>query len=263
LAVLTFVTSIRAKALATNWDRHLRLLERTLASCLAQTDPDIPVNVVGHERPAVRVSDPRLRFIEVDLPLPRREHAELVIDKVLKISVGAQAAIDEGSRFVMYADADDLVSRRLASFARESSDANGWYFPDGYSHRYGQPWLKRSHEQHLVCGTCAIFRADLLQFAHSAEYRGGWVNTLAAAGHNEYQAVQLAQARPLAPLPFPGSIYIQHGDSLATMVTPEGETGAAWRVALRSLRRAARELATVAPLTPHLAREFTIARAAL
>jgi len=261
--MLTFVTSIRARAVAADWDHHVRLLERTLRSCLAQTEPAVRVIVVCHDRPGVLVDDPRVEFVPVDLPVPRLDHAELVCDKVLKISIGAQQAIACGSRFIMFADADDLVSRRLAALARQCPDVNGWYFPRGYSHRYGQPWLKRTHHHHLLCGTSAVLRADLLKFERSDEYRGGWVNTLAAAGHDQYAAILEAQGHPLAPLPFPGSVYVQHAASLATMV-PVGEaSGSAWRRAARQLRHRASELATVRPLTPGLAREFTIDRSAL
>lgn len=262
--MLTFVTSIRARAVAADWDHHVRLLERTLRSCLAQTEPKVRVVVVCHDRPDVRVDDPRVEFVPVDLPVPRLDHAELVCDKVLKISAGAQKAIADGSRFLMFADADDLVSRRLAGFAREHPDANGWYFPQGYSHQYGQPWLNRTHQHHLLCGTSAVLRADLLKFERSDAYRGGLVNTLAAAGHHEYAAILDAQGHPLAPLPFPGSVYVQHAASLATMVpaTAAG-TGAAWRRVARQVRLAGRELVTLRPLTPALAREFTIVRSAL
>lgn len=260
--MLAFVTSLRAKALAHDWAHHVRLLERTLASFLAQTDEHICVIVVCHERPVLSVCDSRVQFIEVDLPLPRREFNDLIVDKVLKISVGARRAIDDGCRFLMYADADDLVSRRLASFARAHPEANGWYFPKGYSHRYGQPWLKRSHLQYMLCGTCAIVRTDLLRFEYSAENRGGWVNTLAAAGHQEYHSLLAAQGHPLAPLPFAGSVYIQHADSVVTTLPPATLSGRGWREVLRPVRATVRELATLRPLTRELAREFTIERAA-
>lgn len=261
-AVLTFVTSIRARAVAADWDHHVRLLERTLRSCLAQTDPEVRVLVGCHDRPSVGIDDPRLEFLALDLPVPRHDHAEMVCDKVLKISAAAQKAIADGSRFIMFADADDLVSRRLAWFARQHPDANGWYFSEGYSHQYGRPWLTRTRHHHLLCGTAAVLRSDLLRFAHSDEYRGGLVNTLAAAGHHEYAAILGAQGHPLEALPFAGSVYIQHDGSLARLAHTTA-TVAPRRPALGRVRRAARDLAGLRPLTPALTREFTIERSTL
>lgn len=258
--MLAFVTSLRARALAADWDHHVRLLERTLASFLAQTDPEIRVVVVCHDLPHVsQAGDPRVHFQRTDLPLPARDHADMVRDKVLKISIGAQWAIDHGCRFLMYADADDLVSRRLAATTRQHPDANGWYFPDGFSHRYGQPWLTRSQRHDQLCGTCAIVRTDLLRFERSADYRGGWVNSLAAAGHQDYRAMLDREGHALAPLPFPGSVYLQHADSLATLASPAAvDEGSLVRHSLRAVRCRLRQWSRRRPLTPALAREFTI-----
>lgn len=259
--MLAFVTSFRARALAADWEYHVRLLERTLASLLAQTETGIRVVVVCHEVPDVRIRDPRLHFITVAFPLPRREFNDLTVDKVLKISVGARWAIDNGCRFLMYADADDLVSRRLAAFARRRPDANGWYFTDGFVHRYGRPWVLCSPGHHQTCGTCAVVRTDALRFAPDPVYRGELVETLAAAGHNLYSDFMARAGRPLEPLPFPGSIYIQHSDSIATTLPPyDGGAGSALRRRLRAIREVGRRVRRARPVTPSLAREFTIPR---
>lgn len=259
--MLAFVTSLRSKALADNWDHHVRLLERMVASCLAQTDADVRVIVVCHERPALSLADPRLSIVEVDFPLPRREFNDMTVDKVLKISLGAERAIAAGARFLMFADADDLVSRRLAAHAAAHPGANGWYFTTGYVHRYGRPWLTLNRDHHLLCGTCAVVRADLLEFGADAAYRGGRVNTLAAIGHNLYAGFMRERGHALEPLSFPGSVYIQHGESTVTELSPAA-ADLTVRGRLRRLRRAVRRLRDVRLLTPALAREFTIERVA-
>lgn len=261
MPVLAFVTSIRARALAADWDYHVRLLERTVASFLAQTDPDIQVVVVCHDRPEIRLRDPRVHVIGVEFSPPRREFDDMTVDKVLKVSIGARWAIDHGCRFLMYADADDLVSRRLAAFARQHPDANGWFFTDGFAHQYGQPWVSRSPNHHQRCGTCAIVRTDALQFASDPVYRGGLVETLAAFGHTGYRDFMARAGRPIEPLPFPGSIYIQHPDSIiTTRHAPDAGDGSALRRRLRAVRDAGRRARQLRLLTPSLAREFTIQR---
>lgn len=259
--MLAFVTSIRARAVAADWDHHVRLLERTVASFLAQTDPDIQVVVVCHDRPEIRLRDPRLHVIGVEFPPPRREFDDTLVDKVLKVSVGAQWAIAHDCRFLMYADADDLVSRRLAAFARQHPDANGWFFTDGFTHQYGQPWVSRSPNHHQWCGTCAIVRTDVLRFAHDPLYRGESVEAMAAFGHAGYRDFMARAGRPLAPLPFPGSVYIQHPQQHHRGATGAGRgDGSGLRRRLRAVRAAARRARQLRLLTPSLAREFTIQR---
>lgn len=259
-----FVTSLRARALAADWHHHVALLERTVNSFLAQSDPEIAVVIVCHDRPALKVRDPRVHITSVDFPLPRREFDDMTVDKVLKVSIGAQWAIDHGCRFLMYADADDLVSRRLAAHARQHRDANGWFFADGYAHQYGRPWVSVSANHDQRCGTCAVFRTDALSFAHDPLYRGGWVESVAAFGHTGYREIMAGAGRPLAPLPFPGSVYIQHSDSIVTTREPFGPgDGSALRRGLRAVRDAGRRASRLRPLTPALAREFTIVRSAL
>lgn len=258
---LAFVTSLRAKAMAADWPMHVRLLDRMLASCLAQTNPDVAVVIVGNDRPEIATRDPRVHFIQVDVPLPKREFNDLTVDKVLKVTVGAEWAIAQKFRFLMYADADDLISRRLSAFVADHQDGTGWYFTDGYSHRYGQPFVMRSPDHHLTCGTCAIFRTEALSFAHDPEYRNQRVETVAAIGHTNYVPFLAQRGYPLAPLPFPGSIYLQHADSIAT--TSEMPSGLDIRGRLRRIKQSAVRLRRFRPLTPAIAREFTIARTAV
>lgn len=257
--MLTFVTSLRARALASNWPYHVALLDRMLASCLAQTDRDVRVVVVCHDRPALRTRDPRVHVIEVSFPPPARTFDDMTTDKVLKVSAGAEWAVSQGSRFVMYTDADDLISRRLAAYAAAHPDANGWYFSDGFSHQYGRPWMMRSPNHHLTCGTCAIVRSDLLRFGVDPGYRGGRVETLAAIGHTNYLGYLAGLGHPLEPLPFAGSIYVMHPDSVITTL-PAAERSL--RARLRQARRSVRRARLVRPLTPALAREFSIERTA-
>jgi hypothetical protein len=140
----------------------------------------------------------------------------MLIDKVLKVSRGAEAALADGCDFLMYVDADDLVSHELCAFVHETkTDANttGWYLDQGYTYRYGSRWLRRQDQHHLFCGTCNIVRADQLRFENQTAYRGGRVEILAAAGHNRFAEILGQAGRVMRPVPFPGSIYILHGES--------------------------------------------------
>ena len=72
-----------------NWDYHVWLLGRTNNTILAQTNDSFIVAVVCHEKPEVpQAKHPKLHFLPVDFPPPQRDHSDMCVDKVLKLSVG-------------------------------------------------------------------------------------------------------------------------------------------------------------------------------
>lgn len=260
--MLAFVTSLRARALAKDWIHITWLLERCLDSVLAQSSPSFRVYVACHERPeAKQANDPRLRFISMDLPIPKRTFEDMLIDKVLKISKGAEVAVKDGCDFLMYFDADDLVSRRLCSFVHDTPQSpDGWYFQKGYAYRHGARWLHRQQNHHMLCGTCNIVRSEALEFETQGYYRGERVERLAAAGHNKLIENLQSKGRVAQPLPFPGSVYIQHGDSTVTVQDHASAPDAkpTWRRLAGSIKHTLREALRSRPLTEALRSEFSI-----
>lgn len=257
---------MRARALAADWRYHTWLLEKTLDSILAQTHPAFEAVVVCHDIPDIRqAAHPQVHILPVDIPVPARTNDDMCLDKVLKISAGVEWALKRGSDYVMFVDADDLVSRRLSAFVAAHHGANGWYFHDGFVHTYGERWVRVDAPHHLVCGTSAIVRADLLRSAPSDFCRGAVVNTLADAGHNLYEKHLAEGGTPIAPLPFPGAVYVLHPDSTSQVAggagywpAAAGERRPGWRRTLRRVRQAARRIGTMRPITPRLRAEFTI-----
>ena len=264
--MLTFIISMRARALSQDWDYHCRLLQSTVNSIFAQNHPDFNVVIVCHDVP--QISQPRdgaIYFLTVNYPLPQRSFDDMVVDKVLKLTAGVDWSVARGSDYVMFMDADDLVSRRLSEFVAAHKGDNGWFFPKGYSHRYGEWWLRKQEFHHLICGTSHIVRRNLLEFAHDELYRGERVNTLAAAGHANYCGFLKTQGTPLEPLPFSGAVYILHGDSTCwapgSTVCKGGDTEgrrSLWRRFLSWGKRTGTFLARAHPITSALRQEFSI-----
>ncbi|WP_375464102.1 hypothetical protein [uncultured Methylobacterium sp.] len=113
----TFGIALVPRRLARDWGLIEALLDLTLGSVLAQTDPDFRVILAGHDRPrTVMDGDPRLTFLEADWPVAdtgphnddsgRKKHA--LNDRVLT----------RGGGLLMLLDADDWVDRRLVAAAR-------------------------------------------------------------------------------------------------------------------------------------------------
>src|SRR5207248_11018267 len=106
-AILTFIISMRARALAQDWDYHTWLLECTLDSILAQTNPEFNVVVACHDIPEFpQAKNPAVHMLQVQYQLPQRNFEDMLVDKVLKLTSGVDWAIARGSDYVMFVDAD-------------------------------------------------------------------------------------------------------------------------------------------------------------
>jgi hypothetical protein len=245
------------------------------------------VAVVCHEIPTIlHLEHPRIHFLQVDFPPPQRDNDDMCVDKALKLSVGAEWAISKGYDYVMYTDADDLVSRRISEFVAVHGGGNGWYTPSEFFYAYGSRWLVKHFRAPMNSGPVVVVKSNLLKFA-TVPFNDTWLelileggekkyvdllagrrrrtNTLAAVGHSLYQRLMKAQGYPLEPLPFAGYAVINHADS--TSHVPGGLGSAnledtAARRTLRSrlgrLKRIGSRLPAVRPLTHAVRGEFTI-----
>jgi hypothetical protein len=266
LTMLGIITCLRARALARDWAYHVWLLERTLNSMVAQTNREFKVIVVCHEIPHLPLlKGSMIDFLSVDFPPPVRTNDDMCVDKVLKLTAGIDSAIAAGCDYIMFADGDDLVSRRLSQFVAENNGKNGWYCGTQYIYRYGMRWVRKSTSRCMEAGPFIIIRSDLLRFALDPMYRGQRVNTLAAIGHTEYRKLLIAQGNPVEPLPFPGIVYILHEDATSQVPGLIGSDVSAslpkrsgLRRALGHLKRNAQKIPDLRPLTTAMRLEFTV-----
>ena len=142
---MAFATSLRARALAAgNWDYHVWLLERVVHSMLAQAAGDVRVVVACHDVPDTALAaDSRVHFQPLNVEIPARDFDDMVADKVLKLSAGARWARSQGCQFVVFNDADDLVSNRLGEVVAANPRANGWYTTSQFFYTYGGRVMRR------------------------------------------------------------------------------------------------------------------------
>jgi hypothetical protein len=260
---------MRARALARDWGHHTRLLQHALDSILAQTNPAFDVVVVCHDIPEIpQAKHGAVHMLTVDFPPPEKNNDDMCIDKVLKISRGVEWAIARGSDYVMFVDADDLVSRRLSEFVAAHPGDNGWYFYTGYVHRYGDRCMRKHTPHHLICGTGVIVRTNLLRFGKSDFCRGQRANTLAAAGIENYLAHLAEQGTPIQSLPFPGAVYVLHTDSTSEIPGGSGyrfgdprTRRPLWRRVAGWGKRTAKRIPNMRPVTAALRTEFSVPKA--
>lgn len=274
--MIAFCTSLRARALANDWPYHVWLLERTVDSMLAQAG-DVRVIIGCHDVPETRLAgDRRVRFETVPIPVPSRSNDEMLVDKVIKHSIAAKRALEDGCDYVIFNDADDLVSNRVGALVASSAGANGWYSASQLFYAYGGRLLRRSDIIPPNSGPFVIVRADLIQF-DAPPFSGEWVSlvesggereylemlarhqrpvcTLAAAGLGHYVTLMTRLGHPLAALPFPANLVINHQDSMSTT---GGRNGYPVISTLGRLRRSVKWLPTIKLATSGIKTEYQV-----
>jgi hypothetical protein len=235
--MLTIITSLRAKAVASDWQHHVRLLESALDSMLANTG-DLRILVVCHDVPEIEhVRNSKITFLATDAPVPARTHDEMCLDKLIKLSVGTQWALERGTDYVMFTDADDLVRRSITAFIEQNRGAKGWYNRIQYFRGSGRWWLRKHRTPKGFSTSCIIVRADLLEFVEPPFPPSPWldiltpypddlakytalkrpINTLATVGHHNYVRFLAQRGHELQELPFAANIIITHYDSTSQL----------------------------------------------
>jgi hypothetical protein len=204
--MLTFIMPLKSPEVCRDWPYVSRIAERSIKSVCAQTGAAFQLLLVCHRRPQTDFTHPSLTVIEEDFPVPGPSQQERMADKSRKLWRGLAAARANTPGHVMFVDADDCVSRRLAGFVAAHREANGWYFDRGYLHDQGSRWVLRKGDFHLLCGTSHILRCEPRDLpATVAEKESDY--WIASHGHQEMAAFMQNRGTPLAPLPFLGAVY--------------------------------------------------------
>src|SRR5262245_53047691 len=132
--MLCFLMALKSRQVSRDWVHVCRLFEASLRSVYRQTHDNFRIIVACHETPIVTTNyDTRLEFINVDCPPPAQISTKLCMeDKWLKLRHAMIRAGELKPDFLMIMDADDLVSKHLASFTAQHQDRNGWMVRTGY-----------------------------------------------------------------------------------------------------------------------------------
>ncbi len=243
-----FGIPLRSRQTARDWDRVGRLFEATLNSVLAQSDPDFSVIVACHERPAATgFADPRVVTIELP-PMPIVSSAEQMKDKRLKHMCIAAALRRMGGGFLMFVDADDLVSNRIVAHVRRHPDPHGYIVDAGYEYDLATGLVRTAPRFDRLCGSCAVFNyslPDLPETPHSTAP----CRFTSFSNHSHWRDIAKAEGRPLAPLPFRAVVFVRNNGENHSVAT--GNIG--WR------RRLLRTVLPSRRPSAGLCREFGLA----
>jgi len=229
--VITFITSVRHPYNCNgSFDDVRGLLAQTLHSIMSQGAPDHRIIVVAGAPFAPPVVDDRITYVEVDFPPPSTARTasfgmpDLRIDRGGKYLIGLIAAKRLGTDHVMFVDADDYVSDRLAAHSAAQPQAPGWFLDRGYLYDRGRAELGVLDDFHLLCGTSHVVAGHLLPTPADLPLDAAYDTVLSSVprdylvrilGSHRWIAGHLAAAgTPLAPLPFLGAVYhVGHGEN--------------------------------------------------
>ena len=213
---LTFITSLRHPHNSHDYAAVEALLSASLASWMRQSSERFAIVVVGSRRPPLP-DDPRVHFVPVDFPPPSSAAGPntgrdaVLRDKGTKLAIGLIRARQLGTGHVMFTDADDFVSRRLAALVGRHPEEPGWTITDGWRCNLERRTIRPQFgDFHLTCGSSHIVRADLLP-ATPPHLDATQEQLYAVLGPRLERwlgsHMHLHDDIALAPLPFPGALY--------------------------------------------------------
>jgi hypothetical protein len=223
----TFGIALTPRANARNWALIEALLDLTLASIRAQTDPNFRVVIACHDRPHLTFDDPRFEFVEVAWPV--QEPGPHNDDSGRKKHALGDLVLERGGGLLMILDADDWVDVRLVAAARATIgvDQIGGLIEAGVVTDFQT--LRAAplpHPQvselafHRFCGSSGVVR---LRPEASDPLRRNPFNVLCS--HHHWVEVAAEHGAELARLPVSGSYVINTTENHSEVHGPYAE----WR----------------------------------
>ncbi len=211
----------------------LALLRTTVASLLRQTDPNFQIWIAAEETLPLGFRDPRIHWLHS--PPQARGWKDM---RWRQTRIAAQLR-NAGGGWLMFVDADDLVSRRVVRHVRSHRER-----ADGFLARVGWEYDCRAMRIRLaprfwnMCGTSLAirWRPEELPESPSSEPCDEYI--LTARNHSFWPAGCRDRGKVMRAFPFPPAVYrIFHGDNLSLQGSfQHGWKRAVWRNVVPALR---------------------------
>ena len=227
MTAFTFAIALTPRANARDWALIEALLDLTLASLRAQTDPDWRALVAVHERPRLAVADERISFVDVDWqiesPGPYND------DSGRKKHLLSDIVRDRGGGYLMVLDADDWVDRAFVAAARAAIGADhvGGLIHEGLAVDFrtlrAAPLPHPELEGlpfHRFCGSCGV---ALIRPGAASEIRRDPFSVLRS--HHRWVEVAAEHGEGLVRLPVSGAYLVNTGENHSDVHGPYAE----WR----------------------------------
>ena len=243
--MLAFIIPVKHPSSCRSYDVVSALLKQTLHSVCRQTSDDFRVIVVCNRKPRYSDVFKNTSFVEVDFPPPQspvsksEEHSHVFLDKGCKQAIGLVVARQYNPKHIMFTDADDFVSCRIAEFTKMRPAEPGWFFEKGLVFSNLSKVIEERHRFWSYCGTSHILRHDLIKIPASlsvSQTKQELINSIGLdyltrilGDHNRYQHLCNSQGETLKPLPFNGAIWrADTGENSSRVVWGQRRFGPIW-----------------------------------
>lgn len=248
---VVFCIPLISRARATDWARVCHLVDATIRSIIAQTDPAWRIILVGSDAPTLTAPiDDRCEFIATTRDFGDGSLRGRQADAGYKRNLAERYARARGAGFIFFCDSDDLVSRHLVAAIREANHPYGCILGRGYIIDAEQARIAPLPLKNDVLSldeqsaSCAAFNTLALESIVASD-----VNRF---GHVRFREAMYREGRPMLDLPLRGSIYARFtSTNMSDLYHP---VGAGAESPAQHLRDAIDEQAV--PMTEDLRGEF-------
>lgn len=213
MPAFTFAIPVKPRAVSFDWNRVIGNLRATLDSVLASRNPDFRVLLAAHDDLDVQADD-RVAVLPVDFAHVAEPQAGFS-DKQAKLRfIGSVLHAEGYEGYVMYLDADDLVSRRLVGYVLEDDNRHGYLLRQGYRlDILSQNLTHQRVDFDKSCGSCFVGWFTNADFPEDYHDRTAYFCQFLR--HTECFEVASRHGRPPVDVPFPAAVYVtNHADSL-------------------------------------------------
>lgn len=209
--MIVFVVPLMSPKVANSWQRVSQLFERSIRSICNQTSSNFRVVVVCNQKPKTNFHHAHLTYLEVDFLPSGTDIIAKTMDRARRVLHGLQWSQQLKPSHVMFVDADDCISNRIAEFVEAYRHCEGWVMKRGYMYKEGSPWVYdvplNRKSFNLICGTSNIIRTDLYELDPAQLSNDDFV--LNYYGRHMYIIEHLEQkGAAIECFPFNGAIYI-------------------------------------------------------
>jgi hypothetical protein len=248
--MLDFIIPLKSRAVSKDWETVERLCERSVRSVLGQTSDEFRLILVCTDRPDIDLTHPSITVVQNDFPIPDSRPESRMHDKGLKVRRGlVEAGNLGGGAHVMIVDADDCIHRQLAEWVEKHDICQSWVIDQGYWYEEGSRTIRLIKDFDQICGTSFVARLESDDFPADMEAPRGTYFDYLIDGHVKATDYLRKHGRPVASLPFPGSIYVKETGENYT-----GKKGPGFQYL--GLRTHLRQLVQIRPLTPAIRSNF-------
>lgn len=169
--MFVFLTSLIHPDASEDYQLKVELLKKTLTSLSHQKNKNFKVIVAVNEISNLEEFPKFVDFILLDTPVPESykntkkiTYEDIRSDKGIKLSAALLASKKYNPHYVMVIDADDFVHINLVETILNSQDEVDLFFVEkGYEISLKEIAYRNLDNFHEKCGSCFIFKSDLLR----------------------------------------------------------------------------------------------------